>query len=52
MVDVGVKKNLVRAHVVFLKDSGESVVDVVEAAILSTSKALGEGFFFKGILGP
>jgi hypothetical protein len=31
MVDVGVKKNLVRAHVVFLKDSGESVVDVVEA---------------------
>ena len=33
MVDVGVKKNLVRAHVVFLKDSGESVVDVVEALV-------------------
>ena len=33
MVDVGVKKNLVRTHVDFLKDSGESVVDVVEALV-------------------
>ena len=31
MVDVGVKKDLVRAHVVVLKDGGESVVVVVEA---------------------
>jgi hypothetical protein len=33
MVEVGVKKNLVRAHVVVLKDGGESVVDVVEALV-------------------
>ena len=32
-VDVGVKKNLVRAHVVVLKDGGESVVVVVEALV-------------------
>jgi hypothetical protein len=33
MVDVGVKKDLVRAHVVVLKDGGESVVVVVEAQV-------------------
>ena len=33
MVDVGVKKDLVRAHVVALKDGGESVVVVVEALV-------------------
>ena len=33
MVDVGVKNDLVRAHVVALKDSGESVVLVVETLV-------------------
>ena len=33
MVDVGLKKDLVRAHVVVLKDGGESVVLVVEALV-------------------
>ena len=33
MVDVGVKNDLVRAHVVALKDSGESVVLVGEALV-------------------
>jgi hypothetical protein len=32
-VDVGVKKDLVRAHVVSLKDGGESVVLVGEALV-------------------
>ena len=35
MVDVGVKKDLVRAHVVALKDGGESVVLRVEALVAS-----------------
>ena len=33
MVGVGVKKDLVRAHVVALKDGGESEVLVVEALV-------------------
>jgi hypothetical protein len=33
MIDVGVKKDLVRVHVVALKDGGESVVVVVEALV-------------------
>ena len=33
MVDVSVKKNLVRTHVVALKDVGESVVLVVETLV-------------------
>jgi hypothetical protein len=33
MIDVGVKKDLVRAHVVALKDGCESVVVVVEALV-------------------
>ncbi len=32
-VDVGVQNNLMRAHVVALKDGGESVVLVVEALV-------------------
>jgi hypothetical protein len=32
-VDVGIKKDLVRAHVVALKDGGESVVLVGEALV-------------------
>jgi hypothetical protein len=32
-VNVGIKKDLVRAHVVALKDVGESVVVVVEALV-------------------
>ncbi len=34
-VNVGVKKDLVRAHVVALKDGGESVVLVGEALVTS-----------------
>ena len=33
IVNVGVKKNLVRDHVVVLKDCGERVVVLVEAVI-------------------
>jgi hypothetical protein len=33
MIDVGFKKDLVSAHVVALKDGGESVVVVVEALV-------------------
>ena len=33
MINVCVKKDLVRAHVVALKDGGESVVVVVEALV-------------------
>ena len=33
MINVCVKKDLVRAHVVALKDGGESVVLVVEALV-------------------
>ena len=33
MIDVSVKKDLMRAHVVALKDGGESVVVVVEALV-------------------
>jgi hypothetical protein len=33
-VDVGIKKDLVRAHVVALKDGGESVVLVGEALVM------------------
>ena len=32
-VDVGIKNDLMRAHVVVLKDGGESVVLVVEALV-------------------
>ena len=35
IVDVGVKNDLVRAHVVALKDGGESVVLRVEALVAS-----------------
>ena len=35
IVDVGVKKNLVRAHAVALKDGGKSVVMLVEAKVAS-----------------
>ncbi len=34
MVDVGVKNDLVRAHVVALKDIGESVVLRVESLVM------------------
>ena len=36
-VNVGIKKDLVRAHVVALKDGGESVVLVGETFVLCSS---------------
>jgi hypothetical protein len=42
-VDVSVKKNLVRAHVVALKDVSKSVVVLVEAKIAPVAERCDEG---------